>query len=508
MNIDTITLFYVLAVGLLLFYMFRELMDSNNNAMAKLFLVAIIAGIVLMGIYLYYNSRREEQLIEEDASTLDDVFPVELDPQSEKGKDCSTAGSLINDISSTDFDSDPESFGVKINPYAIEETNEITYEKFKNWYLSPKFISKYTEAMKESCRIYKRKIFEIRKQFQEELKAVKPKEAVNPISAMMNIHDETKLLETTINELALLYKEVVAREKLIDENSCKKSLIIALTDRKQGIDSILGRKEVKDFLALRLYAFAQNPQTFLNSFQHIELNGPAGSGKTKIAKVMSFVYAKSGMILRDHIHITTPQHYTTAYVNESQKMTRKLLLSTLGSAVFIDECYQLGSAKNAFYQGINHGDEAITEIINFIDKMRPLCFMIVAGYEKEMEAKWRNANEGIPRRFPHRIIFGPYDAKALTAIAIQFLTSTCPLIRLNKSDVRLIYTLVNHLNEVEPQVFENQAGSVENLIDSVSKSIYGSPDKSFERDSRELILNGFNSHLKKFEISIQLDALL
>ncbi|AYV85993.1 MAG: hypothetical protein Solivirus2_64 [Solivirus sp.] len=507
MNVDTITLFYILALGLILFYIYRELVNDDNDTFGKLFLVAIIIGIIAFAFYVYYSSRQEEALIEEDASNLDDCFPVELDPErpnSDKGQD--TLASVVYDISSTDLESDE--IGIKINQFAVQETNEITYEKFKNWYLSPKFISKYTEAMKESCKIYKRKIFEIRKQFQEELKAVKPKEIQSPLSSIMNIHDETKILETTIAELGLLYKEIIAREKLIDENYCKKGLITALTDRKSGIDSILGRKEMKDFLALRLYAFAQNPQTFLNSFQHIELNGPAGSGKTKIAKVISFVYAKSGMILRDHIHITTPQHYTTAYVNESQKMTRKLLLSTLGSAVFIDECYQLGSSKNAFYQAINHGDEAITEIINFIDKMRPLCFMIVAGYEKEMEAKWRNSNEGIPRRFPHRIIFQPYDAKALTSIAIQFLTSTCQRIQLTKHDIRLIYTLINHINETEPAVFDNQAGSVENLIDSVSKSIYGSPDKSFEKNSRELILGGFNSYLKKYEISIELDTIM
>ena len=74
--------------------------------------------------------------------------------------------------------------------------------------------------------------------------------------------------------------------------------------------------------------------------------------------------------------------------------------------------------------------------------------------------------------------------------------------------MRLIYTLINHINETEPHVFDNQAGSVENLIDSVSKSIYGSPDKSFENDSRELILGGFNSYLKKHNISIELENLI
>ena len=497
---DSAQLIYYLTAALIIFYVFRELFDSKNSDASKWLLLFLIVFLLGYFAWTYYRNKQ----FENEAEDLDDS---ELrSDENEKGGDY-RQGDNNSDDTIVLQDSLPEEYekqalNLEMNDFAVQETSEVSYDTFKKWYLNSDFIGKYTQSMKKSCIWYKKRLYEARKKFVEDLTTIKPKNDPSPLTQLLDRNDDTAILRNTISELETLYKEVQAKEKLIDENYCRRCLIEALTDRKHGIDSLIGRNDIKDFLALRLYAFSQNPLTFFTSYQNIELHGDAGAGKTKIAEVIGHVYAKSGIIIRPHTHVITKQALTTAYVNESAKMTRKLLLANLGCVVFIDEAYDLGSSTNFGYKAINHGEEAIVELVNFIDKMKGLSLIIVAGYEDKMIEQFRTANEGIPRRFPFVHTLRPYSATELTNITIQFLIETCPHIKINRDHANLLFSYIDYLNERSPDVFVNQAGSCSNLVGCISRSIYGSPGKNWQQHSEELILSGVNSYLRPMKMSI------
>lgn len=496
---DGIELVYYLTAILLVYYIIKELFSSDSDNSSKWILLIMILAVFAYFAWTYYKNRPCQEMDEvSDCTSEDHIFNSR-----EKGDkiDESSLDQEVIDYEPNNYEE--KNIDIALNNFGVENSNEITYETFKKWYLNPDFIKKYTNAMKKSCVWYKKKLAEKRKKFMEDLITVKSQVDNSAIGQLLDKNEDNKVMEKAISQLQELYKMVQDKEKIINEEYCKKCLITALTDTKNGIDSLTGRTEIKNFLALRLFAFSQNPLTFLNSFQNIELHGVAGSGKTKVAEVIGFVYAKSGLIIKDHVHIITSQAITTAYVNESGRLTRKMLLANLGAVIFLDEAYAITSKKGfGGFQGVNHGDDAITEIVNFIDKMQGLSLIIAAGYEEEMKTRFHNSNEGIPRRFPFVEVLPPYSSQDLTDITISFLLKTCTHISFRKEHGNILFTYINYLYDQDPNLFENQAGSCANLAGCISRSIYGTPNKNWNNDGNELILSGINSYLKPFNISL------
>lgn len=505
---DSIQLIYILSAILLVYYVIKELFSSDSDNSSKWILLLMILAFAAYLAWNYYQNRQAEEIDELPDLSEENSNPYYKESkesrESRGNRDSREKGgeeSIINDQSiQTEYEE--KNVDIKINDFAVENTNEITYTTFKKWYLNPDFIKKYTSAMKQSCVWYKRKLADARKKIKGNLLTMKSGNDTSPLGQILDRNDDTKIMETAMTQLLELYLEVQAKEKLINEEYCKKCLITALTDRKNGIDSLTGRTEIKDFLALRLYAFSQNPLTFLNSFQNIELHGVAGSGKTKVAEVIGFVYAKSGLLIRDHVHVITSQSVTTAYVNESGRLARRLLYANLGSVIFIDEAYSFGGEKTFGMKAINHGEEAITEIVNFIDKMQGLSLIIAAGYTEPMQERFHNLNEGIPRRFPFVEVLPPYSSEELTNITIIFLLKTCNHINFRKEHGNILFTYINYLYERNEEIFKNQAGSCANLAGAISRAIYGTPNKNWDTDAESLILNGVNSYLKSYNISL------
>ena len=413
----------------------------------------------------------------------------------------------------------PENFKIQNKEFVVTDINnqsepstndQITYHYFKQIYLSPKFLESYKLAIRDALKIKRKKLIQIRRQYAKDYLSLNNtsknkgvSEGMNNLLQSLNKDQDVKMLESTLGEIDLLLEEVNRKTKELTLDLVKKNLILAFTDKRNGIDSIYGREEVKDFLALQLYTFAQNPKIFYSTFQNMAILGPSGIGKSKLGQVIGHVYASSGIILRNHVHIITKQSLTTAYVNESARITRKLLLANLESVVFIDEAYDLTPPDSWWGGGIDHGREAITEMVNFMDKMMGLSIIIVAGYEREMETRFMNANEGIPRRFPHKLILPPYTAKELTNILVKFLLETCPDIRLPEDHGNYIYTIINYINKRQDGIFDKQAGDMLILSGHIARAIYGTRGKSWPTDAEDIITVGFRKFLHQKGLTLE-----
>lgn len=376
--------------------------------------------------------------------------------------------------------------------------NELTYEDFKFWYQTPEFVQKYTKAVHEALKIKRKRLLEVRNRCQEDLKAVQRGEKKNNLASLLkdlNDHDDTKTIERTIQEVDLLIQEIKGRENSLTVEGVRQGLYNAVNDKKFGIEAMVGRDDIKDFLALQLYTFAQNPRIFFSKFQNVAIYGASGVGKSFLAQVIGHVYANSGILVRNHVHIVTKQAMTTAYVDESGRKTRKLLLANLEAVVFIDEAYDMTPPSSLLGKGVDHGHEAIAELVNFIDKMKGLSIIIVAGYEEEMEERFMKANEGLPRRFPYKLLLKSYGPKELTNILTRFLLEANPGLKFTEGQGNYLYTMIDFINQNRPEIFQNQAGDMDNLSGFISRAIYGTPGLSWNQDYEQIIMSGTNSFL-------------
>ena len=147
----------------------------------------------------------------------------------------------------------------------------------------------------------------------------------------------------------------------------------------------------------------------------------------------------------------------------------------------------------------DHGHEAVTEIVNFLDKMKGLSVMIVGGYEKEIRTRFLGANEGMPRRFPNQLVLTPYTMEELARITVRMLQTT---------NAELVWTdeMTNHLYTLmrqAPKAFPNQAGDANNLAADIALAIYNNVSATWPEGWRDRLLEGVNAYLEKYGMHLE-----
>ena len=498
MDMFTSMIYFATVASVLVFMLDTGVNMWNKN---KPLLIALI-GLFIIGtvifLYLWMKNKSDDEeegqsIIEEkqmedfDNLDTDNLVPVTLPVfTAEKG-----------DKSSVQIDLKK---GAKKAEMGI-----MTYDKFKRIAFEPDFLQAFAKSMAINTQLKRQKYIKIRKQLSEEL-AIASK--TNPPSIIPSPKDESvNMLKTTISEIGNLIQETKKQNPNIEY--VKAQLYKCFYDPSEGLDSLVGRQDIKDFIALQLYTFAQNPRVFFSRFQNIALYAPSGYGKTKIASVIAWVYSNCGILLRNRFLSVTKQAMTTAYVNESTSKTRNLLLSTLESVLLIDEAYDLTPPPNSLGFGAHdHGQEAITEMVNFIDKMMGLNIIIVAGYEDAMEERFMNANEGLARRFPHVIRLQRYTSEQLAQILVQNFHKTNPNVSLTDSDMQYMYKIIQFIEEKEnvledhdhgPVFFSKQGGDMLNIAGDIATYYYGSTTGP---DIQSAIVQGFNHFLANKDIHI------
>jgi hypothetical protein len=270
----------------------------------------------------------------------------------------------------------------------------------------------------------------------------------------------------------------------------REKLMLSITDEDDGIVSVTGasRVHIRNQLCKMIYILSKGYRPFMDAFLNLVFTGPAGVGKTKLAKTYAFVFENSGILLRGDLIIASPKDMVGEYVGHTAIKSAGVLMKALEGVILIDEAYQIMPCKAGKLDNDSKsfGPEAITEIVNFLDKYMGMSIMIVAGYQKEMENCFFAANEGLSRRFPNRVSIPSYSTNDLLNIFINGVNSKIEKDIFNSDISRYIYTLIVKLSQKDPNIFANQAGDMMNLASMFLNSYYGSVKsiwgKSFEDD--------------------------
>ena len=282
----------------------------------------------------------------------------------------------------------------------------------------------------------------------------------------------------------------------------RENLLEAITDKEDGILSVTGvsRVKIRNQLCKTLYILSKGYRPFMDSFLNLVFTGPAGVGKTKLAKTYAFVFEKAGILLRGDLIVASPKDMVGEYVGHTAIKSAGVLMKGLEGVILIDEAYQIMPCSNGVLvkDSKTFGPEAITEIVNFLDKYMGMSIIIVAGYEKEMENCFFGANEGLNRRFPNRISIPSYSNSDLLSIFINGVNTKIGENIFTEEIVKYIFTIIVKLSRENSSIFGNQAGDMVNLSSMFLNSYYGSVKiiwGSFDHDI--LIVNSaFNQFLR------------
>jgi ATP-dependent 26S proteasome regulatory subunit len=346
------------------------------------------------------------------------------------------------------------------------------------------FQQQYIGAVKKNYEIKKKYYYDIYQAKTGELESIEGQYIKTPFGGNQkdeNVQGTKNLINEVINILSAIRSEDFT--KVID------NLKLAISCKKRGLASLVGREEIKQHICKQILAFANNPSVFSSGHQNIILFGPPGSGKTTCATTLAFCYNKSGIFVRDRYFKISTNEILSAYVNESTNKTRNVFYTCLEGLLFLDEAYAI-VPSNPLVQ--SHGEDAITEIVGLLHDYCGKIIFMGAGYKDEMK-RFLSANKGLDRRFPHQIELKPYSWQTLAAIFTSHIPADVYL------DKNLLCSLIK--DGVEMDIFDSQAGTMLNLSGNFLTLYYANANYD-EQSARQCLIDTFNNFYPNYHVSL------
>lgn len=144
---------------------------------------------------------------------------------------------------------------------------------------------------------------------------------------------------------------------------------------------------------------------------HLVFSGNPGTGKTTVARLLSKIYCKLGLLSKGHLTEVDRSGLVGGYVGQTAIKVKEVIDKALGGILFIDEAYSLTANRSENDYGI----EAVDTLLKGMEDHRNNLIVIVAGYPDLMQ-QFLDSNPGLRSRFNKFINFPDYTPEELQAI--------------------------------------------------------------------------------------------
>jgi len=249
-------------------------------------------------------------------------------------------------------------------------------------------------------------------------------------------------------ELGELYKPGEKKKYNINLLSLHK-LVEPLTELKR----MIGMPKLKKAILDQVIYFLQDFDEKNTHMMHTIIEGPPGSGKTEVAKILAKIYARLGFLKKEKVSAVRRSDLIGQYLGQTAIKTQKAIDGAKGGVLLIDEAYSLGNPEGRD----SYSKECIDTINQNLSEGKEDFICIIVGYKKALKESFFSYNAGLERRFPFRYTIDEYNHEDLMNIFKKLLVDY-------KWEMLIDEKKMSEFFEENRKVFEFNGGDLETLI--------------------------------------------
>lgn len=228
-------------------------------------------------------------------------------------------------------------------------------------------------------------------------------------------------------------EDILVKESL-EELLAELNELIGLDNIKKDINDMVNLIKIRNMRK-------ENNLPITNMSFHLVFTGNPGTGKTTIARLISKIYNKLGILSKGQLIEVDRSGLIAGYVGQTAIKVKEKVDEALGGVLFIDEAYTLTQDTESDF-----AEEAIATLLKYMEDYRDDLIVIVAGYTDLMQ-EFISSNPGLKSRFNKFFEFKDYTIEQLKDIF---------LLLCKKNEFIIHDTLHNNLiNNIQDQINKN-----------------------------------------------------